>query len=142
MTQAKVGDRVTVHYTGSLDDGTVFGHASEEEPLEFTIGQKNILPSFEKAVIGMNEGDSKTISIPPEDAFGEHRQELVFDVEKSAIPSDIELQQGAVLRVGSEAGDNFPVTVTNIGDETVTLDGNHPLAGQVLILDIKLIEVV
>ena len=142
MTEAKVGDTVTVHYTGSLDDGTVFGHASEDEPLEFTIGQKNILPSFEKAVIGMNEGDSKTVSIPPEDAFGEHRQDLVFDVEKSAIPSDVQLQQGAVLRVGSEAGDNFPVTVTNIGDKTVTLDGNHPLAGQVLHLDIKLIEIV
>ena len=142
MTEAKVGDTVTVHYTGSLDDGTVFGHAAEDEPLEFTIGQKNILPSFEKAVIGMNEGDSKTVSIPPEDAFGEHRQDLVFDVEKSAIPSDVQLQQGAVLRVGSEAGDNFPVTVTNIGDKTVTLDGNHPLAGQVLHLDIKLIEIV
>jgi peptidylprolyl isomerase len=141
MTEAKVGDTVTVHYTGSLDDGTVFGHASENEPLEFTIGQENILPSFEKAVIGMSEGDSKTVSIPPEDAFGEHREDLVFDVEKSAIPPNIELQQGAVLRVGSEAGDNFPVIVKNIGDKTVTLDGNHPLAGQVLKLDIKLVEI-
>jgi FKBP-type peptidyl-prolyl cis-trans isomerase 2 len=141
MAQAKVGDKVKVHYTGSLNDGTVFGQASEEEPLEFTIGQKNVLPSFEEAVIGMNEGDTKAVSIQAEDAFGEHKQDLVFDVEKSAIPSDIELEEGAVLRVGSESGDNFPVTITNIAEKVVTLDGNHPLAGQVLNLNIKLVEI-
>jgi len=142
MAEAKIGDQVKVHYTGSLEDGTVFGHASEEEPLEFTIGQQDVLPSFEKAVIGMKEGDTKEVSIPPEDAFGDHKQDLVFDVEKSSIPSDIELQEGAMLRVGSETGDNFPVTVTNIGDTFVTLDGNHPLAGQVLNLNIELVEIV
>lgn len=141
MAQAKAGDKVKVHYTGSLEDGTIFGSSPEQEPLEFTIGQKNVLPSFENEVIGMNEGDTKTVSIPPEGAFGHHKEELIFDVERSKIPTDVDVRLGGVLRVGSDTGKDFDVTITNVDDKIVTLDGNHPLAGKVLNLKIQLVEI-
>ena len=141
MAQAKEGDKVKVNYTGSLEDGTVFGTSSEEDPLEFTIGQEKVLPSFENAVIRMNEGDTKTVSIPPEDAFGQPKEDLIFDVERTKLPPDIDLKLGGVLRVGSDTGKSFDVAITNIDDETVTLDGNHPLAGKALNLEIQLVEI-
>ena len=141
MAQAKEGDKVKVNYTGSLEDGTVFGTSSEEDPLEFTIGQEKVLPSFENAVIGMNEGDTKTVSIPPEDAFGHRKEDLIFDVERTKLPAGIDLKLGGILRVGSDTGQNFEAIVTNIDDEMVTLDGNHPLAGRVLNLEIQLVQI-
>ena len=141
MAQAKEGDKVKVNYTGSLEDGTVFGSSPEEDPLEFIIGQKKVLASFENAVIGMNEGDTKTVSIPPEDAFGQPKEDLIFDVERTKLPPDIDLKLGGVLRVGSDTGKNFDVAITNIDEETVTLDGNHPLAGKVLNLEIQFVEI-
>ena len=141
MGQAKEGDKVKVNYTGSLEDGTVFGSSSEEDPLEFTIGQRKVLPSFENAVIGMNEGDTKTVSIHPEEAFGNSREDLIFNVARTKLPSNIDLKLGGILRVGSDAGKDFEVLVTNIDDEIVTLDGNHPLAEKVLNLEIHLVEI-
>ena len=142
MAQAKVGDTVRVRYTGSLEDGTVFGSSPEQEPLEVIIGKQNVLPSFEEAVVGMNEGDTKTFSIQPDDAFGQHKKDLVFSVERSQMPSEIDLQLGRVLRVESDTGKNYDVTVTDIDDEKVTLDGNHPLAGKVLNFEVELVEIV
>ena len=141
MAQAKAGDRVKVHYTGSLEDGTVFGFSPEQEPLEFTIGQKDLLPSFEDEVIGMNEGDTKTVSIHPEGAFGHREEELIFEVDRSKIPIDTDLNLGGVLRVDSDTGKDFDVIITNIDDKIVTLDGNHPLAGKVLNFKIQLVEI-
>lgn len=141
MAQAKEGDKVKVNYTGSLEDGTVFGSSPEEDPLEFTIGQRNVLPSFENALIGMNEGDTKTVSIPPENAFGHRKEDLIFDVERAKLPAGIDLRLGGVLRVGSDTGKDFDVTITNIDDKIVTLDGNHPLAGKVLNLEIQLVAI-
>jgi peptidylprolyl isomerase len=141
MAQAKEGDKVKVNYTGSLEDGTVFGSASEQDPLEFIIGEKNVLPSFENAVIGMNEGDTKTVSIPPEEAFGHRKEDLIFDVERTKLPESIDLKVGGVLRVGSDAGEDFDVTISYIDDKIVKLDGNHPLAGKVLSLEIQLVEI-
>jgi peptidylprolyl isomerase len=141
MAQAREGDKVKINYTGSLEDGTVFSSSPEEDPLEFTIGQKKLLPSFENAVIGMNEGETKSVSIPPEDAFGIPKEDLIFDVQRTKLPPDIDLKLGGVLRVGSDTGKNFDVAITNIDDETVTLDGNHPLAGKVLNLEIQLVEI-
>ncbi|UCG20604.1 MAG: FKBP-type peptidyl-prolyl cis-trans isomerase [Deltaproteobacteria bacterium] len=141
MAQAKEGDKVKVNYTGSLEDGTVFGSSPEEDPLEFTIGQRNVLPSFENAVIGMNEGDTKTVSIPPEEAFGHPKEDLIFNVERTKLPPSIDLKLGGVLRVGSDAGQDFDVIIAAIDDEVVTLDGNHPLAGKVLNLEIQLIQI-
>lgn len=141
MAQAKEGDKVKVNYTGSLEDGSIFGSSREEEPLEFTIGQQTVLPSFENAVIGMNEGETKSVAIPPEDAFGQPKEDLIFDVEKTKLPSGIDLKLGGVLRVGSDAGKDFDVAIAKIDDEVVTLDGNHPLAGKVLNLEIQLVEI-
>ena len=141
MAQAKEGDKVKVNYTGSLEDGTVFGSASAEDPLEFTIGEKKVLPSFENAIIGMNEGDIKTVSIYPEEAFGYRKEDLIFDVARTKLPSSVDLKLGGVLRVRSDAGQDFEVVITNIDDEVVTLDGNHPLAGKVLNLEIQLIQI-
>ncbi|MCG6917994.1 MAG: FKBP-type peptidyl-prolyl cis-trans isomerase [Deltaproteobacteria bacterium] len=141
MAQAKEGDKVKVNYTGSLEDGTVFGSSSAQDPLEFTIGQRNVLPSFENAVIGMNEGDTKTVSIHPEDAFGHRKEDLIFDVARTKLPANIDLKVGGVLRVGSDEGQDYDVIIANIDDEVVTLDGNHPLAGQVLNLEIQLIKI-
>lgn len=141
MAQAKEGDKVKVNYTGSLEDGSIFGSSREEEPLEFTIGQQTVLPSFENAVIGMNEGETKSVAIPPEDAFGQPKEDLIFDVEKTKLPPGIDLKLGGVLRVGSDAGKDFDVAITKIDDEVVTLDGNHPLAGKVLNLEIQLVEI-
>ena len=132
---------MTVNYTGSLEDGTVFGSSPEEEPLEFTIGQRSLLPSFENAVIGMNEGDTKTVSIPPEEAFGHRKEDLIFDLERTKLPAGIDLKLGGVLRVSSDTSKDFDVTITNIDDKIVTLDGNHPLAGKVLSLEIQLVEI-
>jgi peptidylprolyl isomerase len=141
VAQAKEGDKVKVNYTGSLEDGTVFGSLAEEGPLEFTIGERNVLPSFENAVIGMNEGDTKTVSIDPEEAFGHRKEDLIFDVERTKLPPGIDLKLGEVLRVGSDGGEDFDVIIANIDDEVVTLDGNHPLAGKVLNLEIQLVEI-
>jgi peptidylprolyl isomerase len=141
MAQAKEGDKVKVNYTGALEDGTAFGSLAEEGPLEFTIGERNVLPSFENAVIGMNEGDTKTVSLQPEEAFGHRKEDLIFDVERTKLPPGIDLKLGEVLRVGSDAGEDFDVIIANIDDEVVTLDGNHPLAGKVLNLEIKLVEI-
>ena len=142
MAQAKAGDTVKVHYTGSLEDGTVFGGSPEQEPMEVTIGQQVVLPSFENAIIGMNEGDTKTVTISPENAFGQPQEDLIFQVERTQLPPGIDLTLGGVLRLESDTGKNFDVTVTNIGDEKVTLDGNHPLAGKTLNLEIQLVEIV
>lgn len=141
MAQANAGDPVKVHYTGSLEDGTVFGSSPEQEPIEFTIGQHNLLPSFEEKVVGMSEGVTKTFSIQPDDAFGQRQEDLIFEIEKSKLPPDIDLKLGGVLRVGSDTGKNFDVTVTDIGDEKVTLDGNHPLAGKTLYFSMELVEI-
>ena len=104
MAQAKEGDKVKVNYTGSLEDGTVFGSSSAEDPLEFTIGQRKVLPSFENALVGIKKGDTKTVSIHPEEAFGNSREDLIFNVARTKLPSNIDLKLGGILRVGSDAG--------------------------------------
>ncbi len=142
MSKAQADDTVRVHYTGSLEDGTVFDSSLEREPLEFTLGQRTIIPGFEKAVLGMNEGDTKTVSVPPEDAYGYPREDLVVAVERSQLPPHIELQVGMMLQVYSDEGEVGHVTVIGFTEDTVTLDANHPLAGQKLTFEIELVEIV
>ena len=141
MTQAKVGDTVRVHYTGKLVDGTIFDSSSNRDPLEFAIGSGGIIPGFEEAVIGMNPGDSKTTHIPADQAYGPHRQEMVLVVEREQIPPDIDLQVGQQLQLRQENGYALPVIVTEVEEAQVTLDANHPLAGEDLIFDIQLVEI-
>jgi peptidylprolyl isomerase len=141
MARAKLGDKVRVRYRGFLDDGTTFDSSSEMEPLEFTIGEEMIIPGFEQAVIGMREGDTKGVSIPPEEGFGPRRKDLVLVVNKADIPSHINPHLGMELEIRSYEGGTAAVTVTDITEETITLDGNHELAGKELNFKIELVEI-
>jgi peptidylprolyl isomerase len=141
MTQAKDGDNVKVHYTGKLDDGTVFDSSVEREPLEFSLGSGNVIPGFEEAIVGMAPGESKTTQIPPDQAYGPTREELVITVEKEQIPTDLSVEVGQQLQISQNNGQVIPVVVTDVSDSKVTLDANHPLAGQQLTFEIELVEV-
>ena len=141
MTQAKQGDVVLVHYTGTLTDGHVFDSSREREPIEFEIGQRRLIPGFEDAVVGMKVGDTRKITLAPENAYGPYREELVATVERNLLPPDLEPEVGMMLQVNAEGGQIVNVTVREIGEESITLDGNHALAGQPLEFDIELVQV-
>ena len=141
MTQAKAGDNVKVHYTGKLDDGTVFDSSVEREPLQFSLGSGNVIPGFEEAIVGMTPGESKTATIPSENAYGPHRPEMVLTVERQQIPDDIPLEVGQQMQIRQPDGGTVPVIVTEMAEGKVTLDANHPLAGETLIFEIELVEI-
>ena len=142
MAQAGTGDTVRVHYTGKLDDGTVFDTSSGREPLEFTIGSGQVIPGFDSAVDGMSPGDSETIRIPAEQAYGPHREEMMLEVDRAQVPAELNPQVGERLEIKQQDGRSVPVTVTSVTEALITLDGNHPLAGQALTFEIELVEVV
>jgi peptidylprolyl isomerase len=142
MAQAKTGDTVKVHYTGKLDDGTVFDTSADREPLQFTIGEGQIIPDFEQAIVGMNPGESKTVQIPSERAYGPHHEEMIMVVDRKEFPEDLEPRVDQRLQVRQPDGQEFAVTVTDVSESKVTLDGNHPLAGKDLTFDVELSEIV
>jgi peptidylprolyl isomerase len=140
MSQATEGNRVQVHYTGALDDGNQFDSSAGREPLEVTLGNGEVIPGFEQALIGMSVGETKSISIPVEQAYGEHQPELVQKVEREHIPDDIELSVGMQLQ--AQGPDRtYLLVVTEFDDQSVTLDGNHPLAGKALNFELELVEI-
>ncbi len=141
MTEAKINDKVKVHYKGSLQDGTVFDSSENRQPLEFTIGQGMVIPGFEKGVVGMREGDTKVISMEAENAYGSYREDLIGVVDRSRIPEDINLNIGMVLQVRSPEGSVTNVVVSKITENDVTLDMNHPLAGEDLCFEVTLVEI-
>ena len=141
MAKAKTNDTVKVHYTGRLTDGTVFDSSLDKEPLEFTIGQKMVIPGFEEGVIGMAAGESRTVSIASQDAYGPYLDDLVGTIRRTHIPSDIELQVGTILQMQAPDGGVTIVMVKELNDENVTLDANHPLAGKDLTFEINLLEI-
>ena len=141
MAQAKAGDTVRVHYEGQLSDGTIFDSSLEREPIEFILGQDKVIPGFEQAVIGMEVGESKDVSIPPEDGFGEYSEDLVVNIEKSILPPDINPELGMQLEVSSEEETPRVFTIAEIAEDSVTLDGNHPLAGEEIAFKIELLEI-
>ena len=141
MTTAKIGDTVKVHFTGTLEDGSIFGSTRDEEPFEFTIGEKNMLPGFETAVIGMQQGDTKTITLPPEEAYGPHKNELVHVMERSGFPPEINLEAGKKLRVRTQDGKYAYVTIIEFTENKIVLDENDPLAGKTLTFKIELIDI-
>jgi len=141
MAQAQNGDTVKVHYTGKLDNGTVFDSSTDREPLEFKLGNDQLIPGFENAVLGMNAGESKTVKIVAAEAYGPHRQEMVLVVNRDEFPDDIDPKVGEQLRMQDPNGQEFRVRVTDTSEETVTLDGNHPLAGEDLTFDLQLVEI-
>ncbi len=141
MGQVKEGDTVKVHYTGKLDDGTVFDSSKGQEPLEFTMGKGQLIPGFEQAVEGMEPGESKTVTIPANEAYGPHHDEMVIEVARDQFPADQEPEVGQQYRVHQADGTPFVVTVTDVTPDTITLDANHPLAGQDLTFDIQLVDI-
>jgi peptidylprolyl isomerase len=168
MAQAKNGDKVRVHYTGTLDDGSIFDSSEESVdegsdecadecgahdndcgcggnaggPMEFVIGQGNLIPKFESAVIGLEPGQSTKVKIAADEAYGQRAEEMVAVIERSEIPADMKPQVGDHLEVVMQDGTPMPVMVTDVTDTTITLDANHPLAGLDLTFDIRLVEIV
>lgn len=142
MTQVKSGDKVKIHYTGKLNDETVFDSSVDREPLEFTVGDGKIIPGFEDAVLGMTPGESKSVTISPDMAYGPHREELVVDVERKCVPDNLDLKVGGFVQIRQRDGGVIQAKVTGLCESKVTLDANHPLAGQDLTFEIKLVEIV
>ena len=141
MAEAKSGDRVKVHYTGTLGDGTEFDSSRGRDPIEITIGEHEVIPGFEDALVGMSEGDTKTIKLPCEQAYGRYREEHVGMVDRSQLPGEADLQVGMVLEAQAPDGTMTKVMVKQINDEAVIIDGNHPLAGKALSFELELVEV-
>ena len=141
VAQANEGDEVQVHYTGKLEDGTVFDSSEDGEPLSFTIGENRVIPGFEQAVTGMEPGDTKTAEVEPEQAYGEHREDMVMEMDRDQIPGEVDPEVGQQLQLRLENGQTVPVLITALGEDTVTIDANHPLAGRTLIFDIEVVDV-
>ena len=141
MAQAQIGNEVEVHYKGFLDDGTVFDTSEKKDPLKIVLGEKKLIADFEDAIVGMTEGEKKTISITPENAYGTYKKELMLKIDKNKLPDHIKPELEMQLKINREDGDDFVVRITEIADETLTIDGNHPLAGKKLNFDIHLVKV-
>jgi peptidylprolyl isomerase len=142
MTQAKSGDTVRIHYTGTLDDGTEFDSSAGRDPLEFAVGSGQVIAGFDKAVDGMEVGEKKSVTISPAEAYGERHEQLVQEVPKSALPDEISPQVGMQLQSQSPEGNVMNLVVTDVSNESITVDANHPLAGQALTFAIELVEIV
>ncbi len=136
------GQKVKIHYTGTLDDGSQFDSSAGRDPLEFEMGAGMVIPGFEKGVAGMEVGEKKTIHIPAAEAYGERREEMVMQFERSQLPEDLKPEVGMGLQMQGPQGQPVPVTVTAVDDEHITIDANHQLAGQNLNFELELVEVV
>lgn len=141
MATAKSGDTVAVHYTGSLADGTIFDSSREHEPLSFTVGEGQVIAGFNDTIEGMSIGESVTVTIPAANAYGEYNEQFVITVPPADIPPEIEVEVGMDLQLHQEDGGAIPVRVTEVTDDHVTLDANHPLAGQDLTFEIELVSI-
>jgi peptidylprolyl isomerase len=141
MARAKYGGTVKVHYMGKLEDGTIFDSSFEGEPLEFTIGEGQVIPGFEDAVVGMDLNETKTVKIPVDKAYGPHRDDLLVVVNRSQLPADFEPEIGMALEGRQPDGSIVVATVIEISESSVTLDANHPLAGEDLTFEIQLVEI-
>jgi peptidylprolyl isomerase len=142
MAQVKQGDVVKVHYTGTLLNGEKFDSSAGREPLEFTVGAGQMIRGFDAAMPGMAVGDKKTVNIPAADAYGEKDPSAIIEFPKENVPADMKLEAGMQLTLSNQQGQPFPVTVTEIKETVIVLDANHFLAGQELVFDIELVEIV
>ena len=141
MAQAQKGDKVKVHYTGRLDDGSQFDSSKDREPLEFEVGANQVIPGFEDAVVGLSEGESTTVNIPSDQAYGPRIEEMILKVGKDKLPPNFNPELGQKLQLPQQDGQNVIVTITDITDDIIELDANHPLAGKDLTFDIQLVEI-
>jgi peptidylprolyl isomerase len=142
MSQAKLNDKVKVHYTGKLEDGFVFDTSANKNPLEFVIGEKKVIPGFEDAIIGMAQGEKKTIKIEAEKAYGPYRKELEIVVKKDQLPPEVKPEIGQQLQIKQKDNQNVIVMITKINGDDITIDANHPLAGKDLTFEVELVEIV
>ena len=138
MTAAATGDTVRVHYRGTLDDGTEFDSSAGRDPLEFTLGSGQVIPGFDTAITGMSPGDTKTVTIPPAEAYGEANPAMMHEVPRAEIPANIALDIGSMLSASDGQGNQMQLTVVATTEETVTLDANHALAGKALTFELTL----
>lgn len=137
---AEDGDTVTVHYTGTLDDGTVFDSSRDREPLEFELGAQQVIPGFEDAVRGLEVGESVEVRLSPDQAYGQRNDELLVDVAKDDLPDGLEPEVGQTLEVRTEDDEPMAAWVAEIGDDAITVDLNHPLAGRELNFEVELVD--
>ena len=142
MSQVKEGDKIKVHYTGKLDDGTVFDSSFDREPIEFKAGEGMVIKGFDEAVIGMDVEEEKTVTIPPEKAYGTHREHMIMTVPKDQLPKNMEPKVGDKMQMSAPDGKTFVVNIVEASDSEVKIDANHPLAGKALTFIIKIIEIV
>jgi len=141
MSQAKDGDTVKVHFTGRLENGEVFVKSEEDQPVDLTLGTGELIPGVERAIVGMEVGEKKTIAVPPEQAYGPKQEDLMVEIDKSNLPEHVTPAIGKGLRIRQSDGDDIPVIISEMTENTVTLDGNHPLAGATLFFDLQLVEI-
>lgn len=141
MSQIKENDTVRVHYTGKLVDGQIFDSSLEREPLEFTMGQGQLIPGFEKGLLDMKVSEKKTVTIPSDEAYGQPRPELIQEVEKSQLPEDLKPEVGMGLVSTNPQGQEMNLVVTEVKDQTIVVDGNHPLAGKDLVFDLEVVGI-
>ncbi|MFC2014846.1 peptidylprolyl isomerase [Chloroflexota bacterium] len=141
MREAENGNIVQVHYTGKLKDGTVFDSSSGGDPLEFTVGAGQMIPGFDKAIPGMKVGESKTVTIPTEDAYGPSRDDLKMEIPRTELPPEIPLNVGQQLQMTQNDGSAVKVTITEVTETSITIDANHFLAGEDLVFEIELVSI-
>ncbi|CAM3055697.1 FKBP-type peptidyl-prolyl cis-trans isomerase [Flavobacterium frigoris] len=141
MIQVRENNTVKVHYVGKLSDGQVFDSSEGKQPLEFTLGQGKLIPGFEKGLIDMKLNEKKTITISQEDAYGEARQDLIQEVDKSQLPEDITPEVGMGLVSKSSDGNEMNLLIVEVKEATIVIDGNHPLAGKELIFDLEVVDI-
>ena len=142
MNQVIVNSKVKVHYTGKLANGEVFDTSDGKEPIEFTLGQGQLIPGFEKGLIDMKLNEKKTINMTKDDAYGEVNETLIQEVKKTDLPQDMEPKVGMGLVSKSPDGQEINLMVVEVKEETIVIDGNHPLAGRDLIFDLEVVEII
>ena len=142
MAQVKSGDKIKVHYHGKLTSGETFDSSEGREPLEFEVGSGQVIKGFDDGVTGMSVGEKKTVNIPFDEAYGPRNSEMVIEMPKDRFPKDMDIEVGMPLGMSDQQGQQFQVTIVEIKEEVVMLDANHPLAGQDLIFDLELVEIV
>ncbi len=141
MQQVKNGDTVNVHYHGKLTDGSTFDSSEGREPLQFTVGQGQVIKGFDEALVDMKIGDKKTVHIPVGEAYGERREDMLMEYPKNDFPPDMKPEAGMQLQMSDNQGNVFPVVIAEVLEDAVVLDANHPLAGQDLVFDIELVSI-
>lgn len=141
MAQAKAGDKVKVHYTGTFDDGTVFDSSVDRGPLEFILGGGQVIAGFDRALIDMEPGQKKTVNIPAAEAYGPRSEELIAEIGRERLPADLQLEIGQQLQLSLADGEEAVVLIVDLSETTVTLDANHPMAGLDLNFDLELVDI-